>query len=607
MPEDNKSAFERSLIAATRAIAGADCVSVQIATERALIAADRIQLPAKRIQRAEDAILSRGAADALALRLRMHDASKHSAYTPDTQKGRLAFDAVERSRIEAVGSRGLEGVAANLEAGLIEECTRKGYGRMEDRQDAPISEALAFVIRERLTGRALPKIAAGIANLWRDEIMAKASSSLARLDEMAADQTAFAEALRQVLRDLDLTDEGTLDPGDETEEAPPDEAENPSSADEPSKADDASPDDQTSQRDDEESTSEQESEAARPEEFRQDPNAEPFDFSESAPAPLRRNHSVGEQSDAYRIFTRDYDEELSADLLADVEELDRLRQFFDQQAKQFDALITRLANRLQRQLMARQTRNWAFDLEEGVLDTARLTRVVIDPSAPLSFKQESETAFRDTVVSLLIDNSGSMRGRPIMIAALCADVLARTLERCGVKVEILGFTTKAWKGGRARDAWVKAGRPKAPGRLNDLRHILYKAADAPYRRVRRNLGLMLREGMLKENIDGEALIWAWKRLSMRPEQRRILMVISDGAPVDDATLTANSTGYLDKHLREVIAEIESRSEVELCAIGIGHDVTRWYQRAVTIKDVNDLASAMVEQLGELFAERLRSS
>ncbi len=297
-----------------------------------------------------------------------------------------------------------------------------------------------------------------------------------------------------------------------------------------------------------------------------------------------------------------YDEVVHAEDLCDADELARLRSYLDKQLAHLQGVVGRLANRLQRRLLAQQNRAWEFDLEEGQLDPARLMRVVIDPFQPLSFKHEKDTNFRDTVVTLLLDNSGSMRGRPITVAATCADILARTLERCGVKVEILGFTTRAWKGGQSREAWLQSGKPPTPGRLNDLRHIVYKSADAPWRRARKNLGLMMREGLLKENIDGEALDWAHKRLLGRPEQRRILMVISDGAPVDDSTLSVNPGNYLERHLRYVIDEIETRSPVELLAIGIGHDVTRYYRRAVTIIDAEELGGVMTEKLAELFEE-----
>jgi cobaltochelatase CobT len=306
----------------------------------------------------------------------------------------------------------------------------------------------------------------------------------------------------------------------------------------------------------------------------------------------------------YKVFTQKYDEIVKAAELCPPDELDQLRALLDKQLENLAGAVARLANKLQRRLMAKQNRSWQFDLEEGLLDTARLTRVVTDPLQALSFKVENDTEFRDTVVTLLIDNSGSMRGRPITIAAICGDILARTLERCGVKVEILGFTTRAWKGGKSREAWLEANRPPNPGRVNDIRHIIYKAADEPWRHARRNLGLMMREGLLKENIDGEALEWARKRLMARPEQRRIMMVISDGAPVDDSTQSVNAGNYLEAHLRQVIEDIETRSPIQLVAVGIGHDVTRYYRRAVTLLDAEELAGALTDELAALFDEEL---
>ena len=326
------------------------------------------------------------------------------------------------------------------------------------------------------------------------------------------------------------------------------------------------------------------------------------DAQEAAENRPPQPHGAERRGPDYKAYTTKFDEVVDADELCDPEELQRLRDYLDKQLQNLHSVVARLANRLQRRLMAQQNRSWEFDLEEGVLDTARLPRIIIDPQQPLSFKQEKDMAFRDTVVTLLLDNSGSMRGRPITVAATCADILARTLERCGVKVEILGFTTRAWKGGQSREAWLQAGKPANPGRLNDLRHLIYKSADAPWRRARKNLGLMMREGLLKENIDGEALDWAHQRLLGRPEQRKILMMISDGAPVDDSTLSVNPGNYLERHLRYVIEEIETRSPVELIAIGIGHDVTRYYKRAVTIVDAEELGGAMTEKLAELFDE-----
>jgi cobaltochelatase CobT len=472
-----------------------------------------------------------------------------------------------------------------------------------------MADVVSLMVRERLTGEPPPAAAKPLVDLFREEIESKAGADLDRLTDALEDQKAYGKIVRAILRDLQMTDDN-----DQPEESEPDEE---SGEDKDSQGGDDSDDEgegeaqspQSATMDESEAT-QQESQDAESEmtEAEADPNAEdaeePPELGEGE-QPARPELKGESKPITYKVFTSAHDEIVGAEELCDPDELGRLRTYLDQQLSHLSNVVSRLANRLQRKLLAQQNRAWSFDLEEGILDVARLTRVITDPTAPLSFKEEEDTEFRDTVVTILIDNSGSMRGRPIMVAAVCADILARTLERCGVKTEILGFTTRAWKGGQSREDWLKAGKPSQPGRLNDLRHIIYKAADAPWRRARKNLGLMMREGLLKENIDGEALIWAHHRLIGRPEARRILMVISDGAPVDDSTLSVNSGHYLERHLREVIAEIESKSPVQLIAIGIGHDVTRYYRRAVTIVDVEQLAGAIVEQLAELFEEEPR--
>lgn len=547
---------------------------------------------------------ARGHADALALRLAHHDNAAHARHRPQGDLARAVYEAAEHARVESIGANAMDGTAANLDAVLVERCEREGFTRMEDRQQAPLAPALEFLLREKLTGRPLPPEAEGIAELWREEVEAKAGGAIEKLAGQLADQAAFARTVRDMIRDL-TAGEDTAEPAEE------DEADDTSESQE-QEPDEAEGDAETAEQPEGATTEELEAGEAEDmegeevnvsvdadEDIIADDSDEEF---EDGTQPLRPNYAEGDERRdfQYRIFTRKHDELAQAQDLCDAEELARLRAYLDHQLQGLQGAVSKLANRLQRRLMAQQNRSWSFDLEEGVLDTARLTRVVTDPTAPLSFKQEEDSEFRDTVVTLLLDNSGSMRGRPIMVAALCADILARTLERCGVKVEILGFTTKAWKGGLAREEWVKANKPAAPGRLNDLRHIVYKSADAPWRRARRNLGLMMREGLLKENIDGEALLWAHDRLIGRSEQRKILMVISDGAPVDDSTLSVNVGNYLERHLRQVIAEIEAKSPVELMAIGIGHDVTRYYSRAVTIVDAEQLGGAMTEQLAALF-------
>jgi cobaltochelatase CobT len=600
--------FKRAVTGCLRAIARRPELEVAFAAERPGMAGGKARLPEPpRKLTAADAAIVRGHADALALRLACHDNAIHRRLMPGGSQARAVFEAVEQARVEAIGARRMHGVAKNLAAMLDDKFHRGKFGDITDRADAPIEEALALLVRERLTGEAPPPAARRIVELWRSFIEGRAGRDLDRLEDMIDDQRKFGRAVHDLLDSLDMGDERS----DEDDEEESDEKAE-------GRQDEQGEDGQSSETEDSERMSLEQAEAST--EDLADSAAEATDApaadmpddadmgdSENAaepwrPRPSGRNEPRGPD---YRPFTTKFDETVAAEDLCEAEELDRLRGYLDKQLAHLQGVVSRLANRLQRRLMAQQNRSWEFDLEEGLLDPARLSRVIIDPMHPLSFKREKDTNFRDTVVTLLLDNSGSMRGRPITVAATCADILARTLERCGVKVEILGFTTRAWKGGQSREAWLAANKPANPGRLNDLRHIIYKSADAPWRRARRNLGLMMREGLLKENIDGEALDWAHRRLLARIEQRRILMMISDGAPVDDSTLSVNSGNYLERHLRWVIEDIEQRSPVELIAIGIGHDVTRYYRRAVTIVDAEELGGAMIEKLAELFDEEPR--
>jgi cobaltochelatase CobT len=496
----------------------------------------------------------------------------------------------------------MPGTATNIDAKIGAEADRKGYAQITNQQDAPLSVAAGYLVRSLATGRDLPPGAQNVMNLWRGFIEGQAGGTLEGVDHALADQAAFARLARQVIADLGYGDQLGDDPDRPEDEDMGDEAEededNPDSAgseDQDNEDSEAAPEQSQEQTQDQKQaqvTMEDSADMEQGEEAELPEGEAPLEPPPPAP------HSDADPN--YTVYTTDFDEEIRAEDLAEPAELERLRAYLDQQLEPLKGAVGRLANKLQRRLQAQQNRSWLFDLEEGILDAGRLARVVANPTTPLSFKWEKDTEFRDTVVTLLLDNSGSMRGRPISIAAICADVLARTLERCSVKVEILGFTTRAWKGGQSRERWLAQGRPQGPGRLNDLRHIIYKSADAPWRRARANLGLMMKEGLLKENIDGEALEWAHRRMLARPEARRILMVISDGAPVDDSTLSVNPASFLEKHLRDVIALVERRKAVELIAIGIGHDVTRYYQRAVTITDVEQLAGAMTEQLAGLF-------
>ena len=557
----------------------------------------RLPRPPRDLSR-DGACRLRGQADAMALRLRHHDPALHQRYAPVDAEARPLFDALERARYQTLGSTRFTGVAANLAAAIEAHCREMGYDRAEQRQPEQLPEALGLLAREALTGTPSPPAAARLVELWRDTLEPRLGDLLQQLGDCRHDQRRFARTCRALLDALGYP------------QPPPPEDAPDASQDET--APDTEPDDDGDQSGNSgESAPAPQEQAMVPGEAEADSDAESQPQDTPPPGASSPDEREGDweyrppgdnhiHADRYRVFTTAYDEVVAAEELLDHAELTRLRQQLDQHGAHLQRAIARLANRLQRRLLARQTRAWEFDLEEGLLDAARLARVVVDPMSSLSYKQEKETGFRDTVVSLLIDNSGSMRGRPIIMAATSTDILARTLERVGVKVEILGFTTRAWKGGQAREAWLARGKPPDPGRLNDLRHIVYKAADTPWRRARTSLGLMLHETVLKENIDGEALAWAHQRLLARPEQRRILLVISDGAPVDDATLSANRNDYLDRHLRETIAAIENRSPVELLAIGIGHDVTRYYRRAVTLMDAEQLAGALVEELAALF-------
>ncbi len=595
--------FKRALAAATRSIAGDEEMQVVFGSDPPGLHDHIARLPEpSRTPNMQEIAAIRGHADSLALRSARHDEKLHRKLAPSSGTARAVFEAAEVARIEAIGARAMSGMAQNLNAKIENKYARSTYADISQREEAPLDEALALLVRENLTGVAPPKKAEPLVDIWRSWIEERAGDALQKMDAQIEDQAAFGRLLRDVLTSLDLSDE--FDPSENEDEDSDSDSED-SLADGGNDEDSAEEGDQSGEEQGlGEGEAGEDMDLADMEALDQmDGEADGDGQPQEAP-PQQPNSSVLDDPGAfgYKVFTNAYDETISANDLCDADELERLRTFLDKHLQSLHGAVARLANRLQRRLLAQQNRGWDFDLDEGVLDAARLTRVIIDPMHALSFMQERDTDFRDTVVTLLLDNSGSMRGRPIMVAACCADILARTLERCGVKVEILGFTTRAWKGGQSREKWLAENKPATPGRLNDLRHIIYKAADAPWRRSRRSLGLMMREGLLKENIDGEALAWAHSRLLGRPEKRRILMMISDGAPVDDSTLSVNSGSYLERHLRQVIEEIETRSPVELIAIGIGHDVTRYYRRAVTITDAEELASAMTDKLAEMFEE-----
>lgn len=603
-PSDNPAdPFKKALADATRTLAEDFDMTVTYSVDPAGMNREGIRLPqvTRRMTQGE-IMLARGTADAFALKRKFHNESVAARYAPQGPLAREIFDAMETARCEAMGARMMPGTAGNIDAKIAHEAERKAYGSVTKTADAPLSVAAGYLVRHLATGRPMPAGADTIMALWKDHIEGLAGKALDNLDHVLADQAAFARLARQVISDIGYGDQIGDDPDRADEDETGDEAE-----DTPDQPEADSPEDDDQNQDEAEAErSQEDQDDPQQAEISMDDQAEMQDGEEAelpeGEAPLEPPPPAP-YSDAdpdYLVFSNEFDEEIRAEDLAEAAELERLRAYLDQQLEPLKGAVSRLANKLQRRLQAQQNRSWLFDLEEGTLDAGRLARVVVSPTTPLSFKQEKDTEFRDTCVTLLLDNSGSMRGRPISIAAICADVLARTLERCGVKVEILGFTTRAWKGGQSRERWLAEGRAQGPGRLNDLRHIIYKAADAPWRRVRPNLGLMMKEGLLKENIDGEALEWAHRRMMARPEARKILMVISDGAPVDDSTLSVNPANFLEKHLRDVIAMVQRRRAVELIAIGIGHDVTRYYERAVTITDVEQLAGAMTEQLAGLF-------
>ena len=560
----------------------------------------RVPLPGRNLP-PDQAREARGFADSFALRLRHHNEGVHARGAPSEPIARACYDAVEQVRYEAIGANRYDGIRGNLASALDVRTAADPITRANSAEEVPLPTALSLMLREELTGQPIPERARAGVDMVREWIEEKAGGDMSALADKLSDQRAFQQLTLDMLRNLDLTRPDQRDSAD-SEEGEDEEGETPEDNEEGEDQGSADPQAAELAGETAEGDADGEADGEEVEGEQEMGEGDPSEEGEEGMMPVRPNRPWTElpENFNYTAYTTKFDEVVEAGELCDLEELERLRAYLDSQLAGLQGVVTRLANRLQRRLMAQQNRSWDFDQEEGMLDAARLTRVVVSPGHALSYKIERDTEFKDTVVTLLLDNSGSMRGRPISIAAISADILARTLERCGVKTEILGFTTRAWKGGQAREMWLADGRPANPGRLNDLRHIVYKQADEPWRRARRNLGLMMREGLLKENIDGEALLWAHDRLLRRPEDRRILMVISDGAPVDDSTLSVNAAGYLESHLRKVIDWIEKQSPIQLAAIGIGHDVTRYYKRSVTIMDVEQLGGTIIEQLAALF-------
>ena len=589
--------FKRATTATIRAIAGNAELEVSFGQGPPSARGNRIRVPLPAVGSSQDEINSvRGMGDEFALKIRFHDDAVHEQRAPRSGPAQEMFQWIEDARVAAIGSMRMEGVAQNLDACLEAQCQQAAFDTITVESEAPLSVAVGLLVRQRLTGRQLPPSAENVVQFWRDYVEQNAGQDIDQLKDVVLDQQRFADVCREIIADLgmasELGDPPDLDDSDQDTESMDEGAESDSEfspedvmLDDENMADENADGDSTMMEMDADMDMDDLGAEA-------DPDEAPMQLPDDA-GRIRMDVN-------YQAFTEEFDETIAAEELCEADEMIRLRAMLDQQLVSLQHATSKLANRLQRKLMAIQNRTWEFDLEEGMLDTSRLTQVIIDPMNPLAFKQEKEMQFRDTVVTMLIDSSGSMRGRSITIAAMCADILGRTLERCSVRVEILGFTTRAWRGGQSREQWIAAGKPSNPGRLNDLRNIIYKSADDPWQRTRRNLGLMMREELLKENIDGEALIWAHNRLVTRQEQRKVLMVISDGLPVDNSTLLVNPSNYLEQHLKYAIEMIENASPVELIAIGIGHDVAHHYRRAVTITDAEQLGGAMTDQLAELF-------
>ena len=599
MKEDTLDTFKRALSSTVKAIAEDKEIEV-IFGNNSTSSEEKIILPEINNVFDLDNIASiRGAADNEALIYKYRNNDTYSEFLPNKEKNKKIYESLENTRIQILGSKYMRGVKSNLLSLYEKNCNEKNYSNITSQSDLEIEHALEIYLKKKIDTNIVPKSASHALSYWSKWLDSKVGTSIDDLLENVDNQEKFAKLANKLISDLKLydTNENKDESEDDNKGQQTEELDNPDIDETES---------QSSMSDDDMENTEEEVQSEESELPVDENNEEMQDLeddgSENVKPQYKESKSVETILSEYMVYSNKYDEIITAQDLCEDEELNRLRKYLDQQLKSFQTIISRLANRLQRKLLAKQNRSWEFNIEEGLLDTSRLTRVITDPFYSLSFKKEKDTDFKDTVVSLLIDNSGSMRGRPITVAAMSADILARTLEKCGVKVEILGFTTKAWKGGKSRESWMQNNKPPSPGRLNDLRHIIYKAADEPWRRSKKNLGLMMREGLLKENIDGEALLWAHKRLQNRYEARKILMVISDGAPVDDSTLSVNSGNYLEKHLRGAINWIENKSDVQLLAVGIGHDVTRYYKKAVTIVDAEQLADVMTEQLVDLFEE-----
>ena len=542
-----------------------------------------------------DFIKARAESDSFALKKKFSNNEIYKKNLPQNTSCKMLYSIAEKIRYECLGGKMLKGINKNLKDNYDQIINLKRKDQLKTKEDVPIAEAFELYMLKKFHNIKLNSLTNNILSFWEKDFDKAISGHIKFLKENIEHQNKYSSKFSEIFNEMEiLQSEEKEEDHDENQEDGPN---NPSNDDQDNDQDDSK-----------DQKKEEETEAG----FDTDYNIDEYKLDEQlvdTDSDKQSNEQVIQKKDIndlnidYKIFTDQFDETIKAENLENISEASKLRKTLDQQLIGFQDIITKLANKLQRQLLAKQNRSWEFDLEEGLLDSSKLPRIIMDPYNSLSFKKEKDLDFKDTIVTLLIDNSGSMRGRPITIAAICADILSRTLERCSVKVEILGFTTKNWKGGQSRESWNKKGKPKIPGRLNDLRHIIYKAADIHWRQAKNNLGLMLKEGLLKENIDGEAISWAFNRIKKRKEERKILMVISDGAPVDDSTLSVNSGDFLEKHLKKVVKFIEDKSEIEILAIGIGHDVSRYYNKAIKITDVNELGDVMISQLSTLFDKK----
>jgi len=541
-----------------------------------------------------DFIRLRAETDTAALKKKFSNDEIYKKNLPINTSYRLLYNVAEKIRYEILGGKMFKGIKKNLDENYYQKINFKRKDQLKSKEDVPVSEAFELYMLKKFHQIKLNSLATKILSFWEKDFDESVNKHMDFLNKNLENQDTYSSKFFEIFQSMNIFDKGENQNNDDGNDQK---------------------DNQNNDSDDENDSESQEEKKKKEEtqvgldaeynidEYKMDEQLVDTDSSKESLENVIQKKNILNIDQDYKIFTRQFDEVAKAETLETKEEIRRLRKNLDQQLVSFQDLITKLANKLQRQLLAKQNRAWEFDLEEGLLDSAKLTRVIIDPCNSLSFKKEKELDFKDTIVTLLIDNSGSMRGRPITIAALCADILSRTLERCSVKVEILGFTTKNWKGGKSREEWNKNNKPKKPGRLNDLRHIIYKSADMQWRQSKNNLGLMLKEGLLKENIDGEAITWAYTRLKKRREERKILMVISDGAPVDDSTLSVNSGDFLEKHLKKIVKFIENKADIEILAIGIGHDVSRYYTRAIKITDVQELGDVMIGQLSGLFTNK----